>query len=101
MATRIKSVANRFVSESVRPINIDAGFSQPGEHERTQFPRLLKIRHTEQYKRDICQKSPPINWLRLGSFFGFETIDKASDVVPAARPVLSSPKTRWTPALRR
>jgi hypothetical protein len=75
MATQMKSVANRF-------INADAGFSQPVEHERTQFPRPFKTRHAEQYKRDIRQKAAPINWLRLGSFFGFDT-------------------ARWTPAVRR
>ena len=101
MATQIKSTANRFIAEGVRPINEDAGFPHPVEHERTQFSRSLKTRHTEQYKRDIGQKSAPINWLRLGSFFNFETIDNAFGVAPGARPVLSLPKVGWTPALRR
>jgi hypothetical protein len=101
MASQIKNVANPFIAEIVRPINVDAGFSQPGEHERTQFPRPLKTRHAEQYKRDIRQNLALINWLRLGSFFGFETIENAFGVVPGAQPVLSLPKTRWTPGLRR
>jgi hypothetical protein len=90
MATQIQIAPNRVTTEDRLSINEQIDFLNPVEHERTQFPRPLEIRHAKQYKRDIRQKSAPINWLRLGSFFGFDTIDDEFGLVPRTRLVLSA-----------